>query len=224
MVETTPEREKFIEQNLGLVHSLCRRFTGRGIEYDDLYQAGCVGLVKAADGFDASRGLCFSTYAVPVISGEIRRLFRDGGAVKISRSLKELSMKITRLLPKLEASLGREPSLSELSAATGYSSEEISAALCAARPVISLTCEGEDGVSELDIPTPDPGEELAERIAVSGALETLSPEEQKLISCRYFHGLTQSRTAKLLSMTQVQVSRAEKKILKKLKLMLDDAV
>lgn len=217
MVETDLAREKFIEENLGLVHSLCHRFTGRGVEYDDLYQAGCVGLVKAADAFDRSRGLCFSTYAVPVILGEIRRLFRDGGAVKISRSLKELSLKVTRLSAGMAASLGREPTVSELAEALGCTAEEVTEAIAAARPVVSLTYEGEDGVSEYELPVPDIGEELSDRLLISGALETLGETERKIISCRYYHGMTQSKTAELLSMTQVQVSRAEKKILQKLR-------
>lgn len=214
-------REKFIEENLGLVHSLCRRFTGRGIEYDDLYQAGCIGLIKAADGFDRSRGLCFSTYAVPVILGEIKRLFRDGGAVKVSRSLKELALKISRISPQLEAALGREPTLSEIATALGASPEEISEAVCAAQPVISLTCENDGSPSELDLPIPGPEDELTERVAVAGALSRLHTEEQQLIAYRYFHGLTQSRTAQLLGISQVQVSRTEKRLLKRLREILD---
>lgn len=220
MVDKATEREKFIEENLGLVHSLCRRFIGRGIEYDDLYQAGCVGLIKAADGFDRSRGLCFSTYAVPVILGELRRLFRDGGAVKISRSLKELSMKVSRVGARLSGELGREPLISELAAEIGCSAEEISEAVCAAQPVASLTCEGEGGVSEYDLPTPDLGDELCDKISVSRAMESLNETEKRIIHYRYFEGMTQSRTAQLLSMTQVQVSRSEKKTLQKLRLKL----
>lgn len=222
MVNTEYSRDKFIEENLGLVHSLCRRFIGRGIEYDDLYQAGCIGLIKAADRFDRSRGLCFSTYAVPVISGEIRRLFRDGGAVKVSRSVKELSIKLSSLIPKLEASLGREPTLSEISAAAGIPPEEISEAICASRPVMSLTLGADDGLSEIELPVPDPGNALIDHVAVLSALEKLPNDERQLISCRYFHGLTQSRTAKLLGISQVQVSRAEKRILKRLKDILAD--
>ena len=127
MVDTRT-RDSFIESNLPLVHSLCKRFVGRGIEYDDLYQAGCIGLIKAADGFDESRGLCFSTYAVPVILGEIRRMFRDGGSVKVSRSLKELSLKISRVKPLLELKLSREPTVGELAAELCVTPEEITEA------------------------------------------------------------------------------------------------
>ena len=220
MVDQRAEREKFIEENLGLVHSLCRRFIGRGIEYDDLYQAGCVGLIKAADGFDRSRGLCFSTYAVPVVLGELRRLFRDGGAVKVSRSLKELSIKVSKVSSRLSGELGREPLVSEIAAEIGCSTEEISEAICAAQPVVSLTCDGEGGVSEFDLPTPDPGDELCDKILISKAMDSLDETEKRIIQCRYFHGMTQSKTAQLLSMTQVQVSRSEKKTLQKLKLRL----
>lgn len=220
MVDQRAEREKFIEENLGLVHSLCRRFIGRGIEYDDLYQAGCVGLIKAADGFDRSRGLCFSTYAVPVVLGELRRLFRDGGAVKVSRSLKELSMKVSKVSSRLSGELGREPLVSEIAAEIGCSAEEVSEAICAAQPVVSLTCDGEGGVLEFDLPTPDPGDELCDKILISKAMDSLNETEKRIIQCRYFHGMTQSKTAQLLSMTQVQVSRSEKKTLQKLKLRL----
>lgn len=220
MVDQRAEREKFIEENLGLVHSLCRRFIGRGIEYDDLYQAGCVGLIKAADGFDRSRGLCFSTYAVPVVLGELRRLFRDGGAIKVSRSLKELSMKVSKVSSKLSGEFGREPLVSEIAAEIGCSAEEVSEAICASQPVVSLTCDGEGGVSEFDLPTPDPGDELCDKILISKAMDSLDETEKRIIQCRYFHGMTQSKTAQLLSMTQVQVSRSEKKTLQKLKLRL----
>ena len=134
MLKERLDRDRFIEENLGLVHSLCRRFAGRGIEYDDLYQAGCIGLIKATDAFDEQRGLCFSTYAVPVIMGEIRRLFRDGGAVKVSRSVKELGLKISREKQIMEQKLCREPTVSELAERLGVSPEEITEAMCAAQP------------------------------------------------------------------------------------------
>lgn len=132
MLKQKTDRELFIENNLGLVRALCVRFSGRGIEYDDLYQAGCMGLVKATDAFDSERGLCFSTYAVPVIMGEMRRLFRDGGAVKVSRSVKELGMKISRERQKLEQKLCREPTVKELALSLGVSPEEVAEAVCAA--------------------------------------------------------------------------------------------
>ena len=217
MLKEKKERDRFIETNLGLVHSLCKRFSGRGIEYDDLYQAGCIGLIKATDAFDESRGLCFSTYAVPVIMGEIRRLFRDGGAVKVSRSVKELGMKINREKQILEQKLCREPTISEISRSLGVSTEEITEALCASQPTVSLTYEDEDGVSETDLPTVSTEDEISDRILLDGAIEKLDETEKRIVVYRYYQSLTQSKTAELMSMTQVQVSRAEKKILLKLR-------
>lgn len=217
MLKENINREAFIEENLRLVHSLCHRFKGRGIEYDDLFQAGCVGLVKAADAFEEERGLCFSTYAVPVILGEVRRLFRDGGPVKVSRSLKELSLKINRVKEVLQAELGREPTVSELAVRLQVSPEDITEALCANQPTASLTIEDEDGVSEVDIPIVSTEDEISDRLVIDMALEKLDELEQKLIRYRYFGSLTQSKTAQLLSLSQVQVSRMEKKILKKLR-------
>lgn len=217
MLKENINREAFIEENLRLVHSLCHRFKGRGIEYDDLFQAGCVGLVKAADAFEEERGLCFSTYAVPVILGEVRRLFRDGGPVKVSRSLKELSLKINRVKEVLQAELGREPTVSELAVRLQVSPEDITEALCANQPTASLTIEDEDGASEVDIPIVSTEDEISDRLVIDMALEKLDDIEQKLIRYRYFGSLTQSKTAQLLSLSQVQVSRMEKKILKKLR-------
>lgn len=217
MLKENINREAFIEENLRLVHSLCHRFKGRGIEYDDLFQAGCVGLVKAADAFEEERGLCFSTYAVPVILGEVRRLFRDGGPVKVSRSLKELSLKINRVKEALQVELGREPTVSELAVRLQVSPEDITEALCANQPTASLTIEDEDGISEVDIPIVSTEDEISDRLVIDMALEKLDELEQKIIRYRYFGSLTQSKTAQLLSLSQVQVSRMEKKILKKLR-------
>lgn len=217
MVKAGIDRDRFIEENLGLVHSLCRRFSGRGIEYDDLYQAGCIGLIKATDAFDGERGVCFSTYAVPVIMGEIRRLFRDGGAVKVSRSVKELGMKITREKQIMEQRLCREPTISELAAALSVTCEEITEAICAAQPTVSLTREDDGEVSETDLPTISAEEEISDRLLIDFALDKLEDNEKQLVIYRYYEYLTQSQTAQKLSMTQVQVSRAEKKILKKLR-------
>ena len=217
MVKAGIDRDRFIEENLGLVHSLCRRFSGRGIEYDDLYQAGCIGLIKATDAFDGERGVCFSTYAVPVIMGEIRRLFRDGGAVKVSRSVKELGMKITREKQIMEQRLCREPTISELAAALTVTCEEITEAMCAAQPTVSLTREDDGEVSETDLPTISAEEEISDRLLIDSALDKLEDNEKQLVIYRYYEYLTQSQTAQKLSMTQVQVSRAEKKILKKLR-------
>lgn len=213
----TKSRDNFIESNLPLVHSLCKRFVGRGIEYDDLYQAGCVGLVKAVDGFDEGRGLCFSTYAVPVILGEVRRLFRDGGSVKVSRSLKELSLKLAREKSRLELKLSREPTINELSTELGVTPEEITEALSAAMPTVSLTYESDDGISEIDICVAGPEELLTNKLLLERAFAHLDTTEQQIIRYRYFEYLTQNETATRLGLTQVQVSRAEKKILLKLR-------
>lgn len=217
MVEQKHRRDRFIEENLGLVHSLCRRFSGRGIEYDDLYQAGCIGLIKATDAFDGERGVCFSTYAVPVIMGEIKRLFRDGGAVKVSRSVKELGIKIGRERQVLEQRLCREPTVSELAAALSVSAEDITEAMCASQPTVSLTREEEGEIGEADLPTLSTEDEISDRLLIGSALEKLSDTERRLVIYRYYNYFTQSKTAELMSMTQVQVSRAEKKILAKLR-------
>ncbi len=217
MVEPKISREEFIKQNLPLVHSLCKRFCGRGIEYEDLYQAGCIGLIKAADAFDSSKGFAFSTYAVPVIMGEIRRLFRDGGAVKVSRSLKELYMKITRKKSELEQKLYREPTVSELALELGVSPEDITEAISAGMSTVSLTVSGEDGVSETDLPCESYEEEICNKVMLDSVFEYLSEEEKLIVKYRYYDSFTQSKTARLLNMSQVQVSRVEKKILLKLR-------
>ena len=217
MLKEIKDRDLFIENNLGLVHSLCARFSGRGIEYDDLYQAGCIGLIKATDAFDTERGLCFLTYAVPVIMGEIRRLFRDGGAVKVSRSVKELGMKISRERQALEQKLCREPTVGELAAALGVAPEDVTEAICASQPTVSLTYEDDDGVSETELPVISAEDEISDRLLIDSALEKLNDEEKRLVIYRYYNSLTQSKTAEKMSMTQVQVSRAEKKILEKLR-------
>lgn len=211
------ETEAAVEGNLGLVRLCAGRFKGRGIEYEELYSAGCMGLVKAVKAFDSTRGVRFSTYAVPVILGEIRRLFRDGGAVKVSRSLKERAMKITRESQKLEHSLGREPTVNEISEALGISPEDVAEAVCVMQPVVSLTRESDDGTEITDIPVEAPDVRITDSIALSQALDTLEKRDRMLIYMRYFRGLTQQETARRLSMTQVQVSRREKKILLKLR-------
>ena len=210
-------RDTFIESNLPLVHSLCKRFIGRGIEYDDLYQAGCVGLVKAVDAFDNTRGLCFSTYAVPVILGEIRRMFRDGGAVKVSRSLKELSLKIARVKAALELRLSHEPSISEIAAELGVAPEDIVEAQSATQSTVSLTYESDDGVEEMDVAVAGPEDLLTNKLLLERAFLQLDSTEQMIIRCRYFEYLTQNETAARLGMSQVQISRSEKKILLKLR-------
>lgn len=210
----TKSREKFIQQNLGLVHACAGRFRGRGIEYDDLYAAGCVGLIKAYDGFDWGRGVCFSTYAVPVILGEIKKLFRDGGTVKVSRSMKELGIKASAVREKLLKELGNEPTVSQIAERLEMNTEQVAMALRAGLPAISLTpATEEEGNREVDIPIDSPEEELTDRISLQEVMGQLSPEEQKLIRLRYFCGRTQSETAKLLHTTQVQISRRERKLL-----------
>ena len=203
-------RAKFIAANLPLVHSLANRFRGRGIEYEELFAAGSVGLVKAYDNFDADRGLCFSTYAVPVILGEIRRLFRDGGAVKVSRGLKELSLKASRARSELAAQ-GEEPRISDIAKRLGVSVEEAAQAVAAGLPPVSLT-SSEDG-GEADIPADSGEETLIDRLALRQCISQLPSDDRRLIILRYFRGKTQTETAELLGMTQVQVSRRERKIL-----------
>ena len=214
MVTDKTRRSAFIEQNLGLVHSCAGRFRGRGIEYDDLYSAGCMGLVKAYDGFDESRGVCFSTYAVPVILGEIKKLFRDGGTVKVSRSLKELWIRVQAAREHALKLCGREPTISQLSQLLGESEEMITLAIQAAQPAMSLTPENtEDGDRQLDIPVDSPEEALAERISLEEVLRALPEQDQQLIRLRFYGNKTQSETAKVLHTTQVQISRRERRIL-----------
>ena len=205
------ERSRMIEENMGLVHACAHKFKGKGIEYDDLFQAGCMGLVKATDAFDTQRGVRFSTYAVPVILGEMRRLFRDGGTVKVSRSLKELSMKVVREREQFPNETGREPTVGELSQRLGVEEEAVVEALGASAPVVSLTSD-EDS-SEIDLPVSSPEELLSDLISLKQMLGQLEERDRKLIQLRYFQNKTQVQTAKELDMTQVQVSRREKKIL-----------
>lgn len=221
MVKDLKERQEFIEQNLGLVHTICKRFTGKGIEYDDLYQSGCMGLVKACDSFDEERGLCFSTYAVPVIMGCVRRLFRDGGAVKVSRGIKELGMKVNREKAHFQQKYGTEPTVSQLAEILGVKAEDITEAVCATQPTVSLTLEDDEGTREADLPIVGLEDEITKRLTIEQGLAQLEPIEQEIIKYRYFNHCTQSKTASLLEMTQVQVSRAEKKILIKLKKLLE---
>lgn len=211
------KRDRLITDNLGLVHSCAHRFTGRGIEYEELYSAGCVGLTKAAKGFDFERGLCFSTYAVPAILGEIRRLFRDGGTVKVSRSLKELAIKVTKAKRQLEYSMNREPTIFELAKHLDIDPEQAAQALNVSMPVLSLTQEEDDGGGQNDIAVSDCQEEISDKLALEQVIEQLSPNDKSLISLRYFQYKTQSDTAKVLGMTQVQVSRREKVILQQLR-------
>ena len=212
-------REKFIESNLGIVHSCANRFRGKGIEYEELYAAGCVGLVKAYDAFDMDRGVQFSTYAVPVILGEIKKLFRDGGMVKVTRSVKELSLKINFARDILQKRLGHEPTLKDLAFELNVPVEDVAQAVSAATPPMSLTAafEDEDGQSEFDIPIESAEEELTNMMGLKYAIGELDAEEKKIIYLRFFKNYTQANTAQIMSKTQVQISRKERKIIQKLR-------
>lgn len=205
-------RDELILNNLGLAGSCASRFIGKGVDYEDLYSAGCVGLIKAADGFDENLGFAFSTYAVPSILGEIRRIFRDGGAVKISRSLKEQARVLTAVKEKLEKENGVEPTISEIADKMGISVEETAQLLCVSQPVISLTAEDDDE-KQIDIPGEDEYTPIVDRLSVQQVLTTLDERDRRLIELRFFEGLTQSKTANILGISQVQVSRKEKIIL-----------
>ena len=214
----TNDRDEFIAKNLNLVHSLSHRYTGRGIEYEDLYSAGCVGLVKAYDGFDQSRGFSFSTYAVPVILGEIKRLFRDGGSIKVSRSIKDLALKIGTVEQMLENELMRKPTIGEIAQKLNVSIEEVAVAIDSSKATISLTSSNDDDEGKIcDIPSDDNEDKLVAKIALKQALDKLCEQDKKLIYLRFFEDKTQSQVADYLNMTQVSVSRRERAILLKLR-------
>lgn len=213
MVKTPVEKEVFVKRNLGLVHSCANRLRGRGIEYDDLFGAGCVGLIKAIDGFDESRGLMFSTYAVPVILGEIKRLFRDGGSVKVSRGLKETSLRLTRERERFMVREGREATLSELAELLSIDMEMVVEALNVSQPTISLTADEDDGGGQFDVAVDALDDRICDTISLTEVIKRLELKDRNLIVLRYFKNKTQTQTAKLLDMTQVQVSRREKKLL-----------
>ncbi|MCH5318025.1 MAG: sigma-70 family RNA polymerase sigma factor [Eubacterium sp.] len=217
----TKKRDKMIEENMGLVHSVAKRFKGRGADYDDLFQSGCIGLIKAVDNFDESLGYQFSTYAVPVIMGEIKRIFRDGGAIKVSRSLKEKSLKAQSLRDKFSKRELREPTVSELADMLGCDINETAEILNVINPMLSINQFGEDGSSDFDIPVDDT-ENLFDRISLSQIIDTLNFEEKQIIDYRYFKGQTQTVTANSMGISQVQVSRKEKAVLRKLRERLED--
>lgn len=207
--------EALVIGNSGLIWSIARRYFGRGVDPDDLYQLGCLGFLKAVEGFDLDYGTQFSTYAVPKIAGEIRRFLRDDGTVKVSRSLKERSAMIRAARERLTNSLGQEPTLLQLTEETGLLPEEIAAAETATGMAESIQKRtGEDGFALEDILT-DGGMEdsIVERIALKEAISCLNEREQMVIKLRYFHGLTQDKTSKILGVSQVQISRIEKKAL-----------
>ena len=207
--------EILLSENSGLIWSVVRRFLGRGTEADDLYQLGCMGFLKAVEGFDPDYGTQFSTYAVPKIAGEIRRFLRDDGAIKVSRGLKEQAATIKTTRSRLTAALGREPTIQEISRQTGFSPEEIAMAETATAATESIQRQtGEEGFSLENILTDTESEEkMVEKIALKQAVARLPEREQMVIKLRYFHSLTQERVAKVLSVSQVQVSRIEKKAL-----------
>lgn len=211
--------ETLVTENSGLIWSVAKRFLGRGTDADDLYQLGCLGFLKAVEGFDLEYGTMFSTYAVPKIAGEIRRFLRDDGTVKVSRTIKEQAATIKTVRNQLTNTLGREPTIQEISAQTGFSAEEIALAETATAATESIQREtGEDGFSLENILTDTETEEtMVERISLRQAIERLPERESMVIKLRYFHGLTQERVSRVLSVSQVQVSRIEKKALAKLR-------
>jgi len=209
----TAEQTRLVTENLGLVHACARRYSGRGVDYDDLYQSGCEGLVKAASGFDSSRGVKFSTYAVPAILGEIRRLFRDGGSVRVSRSLRDLGLKIRRAEDTFRRDEGRDPTVSELAEKLSVDPGSIAEALDASRPLLSLTSERDGEEFEEDVPSASFDETLIDVVALREAISGLEESDREIIRLRYFAGKTQSYVADLMGMTQVQVSRRERRII-----------
>ena len=214
------DAEERVRSNMALVHSCAQRFRGRGIEYDDLFQAGCLGLIKAAENFEESRGLRFSTYAVFLILGEMKLLFRKGGTVTMSRALRELSVKVARERDKFLQREGRQPSIGELAEILGVEPEQAAQALEASQPALSLTDSGEDGGGQTDVAV-DSGEDAAlERLSLRQAVQELAPRDRNIVYLRYCKSSTQTETARRLGMTQVQVSRREKVILQQLRLKL----
>ena len=211
--------ERLVSENVGLIWSISKRFIGRGADPDDLYQLGCLGFLKAVEGFDLEYGTQFSTYAVPKIAGEIRRFLRDDGAVKVSRSVKERAATIKSTRNQLTSSLGREPTIGEISEKTGFTPEEIAIAETATAATESIQREtGEDGFSLENILTDTASEEkLVEQIALRQAVSNLPEREAVVIKMRYYHAMTQDRIAKVLGVSQVQVSRIEKKAIGQLR-------
>lgn len=212
-------KELLVQENAGLIWSVAKRFLGRGTDADDLYQLGCLGFLKAIEGFDLEYGTQFSTYAVPKISGEIRRFLRDDGSVKVSRTIKEQAFTIRSVRNQLTVTLGREPTLSEISLYTGIPAEEIATAETATAATESIHREsGEDGFSlESVLSDTETEEDMVEKISLRQAITHLSKREAKVISLRYFHGLTQERVSRIMAVSQVQVSRIEKKAIERLR-------
>ena len=207
-------KDTLVKENLGLVHACCKRFQGKGFDYEELYSAGCLGLIKAINNFKPELNLQLSTYAVPVILGEIKCLFRDSGAVKVSRSLKELNLKINKATLEFQKSNNRSPTVIELAEILKVSSEKINDALNSALHPLSLTNDDEDNKSsQIDLPTEDIMEKVTEKLALKEVIKKLNDNDKNIINLRYYKLKTQTETAKILDMTQVQISRREKKIL-----------
>ena len=209
-------RDELILNNLGLVGSCASKFIGKGVDYDDLYSAGCVGLIKAADGFREDLGFAFSTYAVPSILGEIRRIFRDDGAVKISRSLKEKARELAKIKENFEKENGVEPTVNELSEIMNMTPFETAQIICVLQPVRSLTAEN-DEEGQIDIPTEDEYSPIEDKLSIHQVLKELPPDDRQLIILRFYKGLTQSKTENIMGISQVQVSRKEKNILQNMR-------
>ena len=208
-----------LEENTGLIWSIVRRYYGRGVEQEDLFQLGCLGFLKAVRGYDPDYGTQFSTYAVPKIAGEIRRFLRDDGPVKVSRGLKEQGLAVRTAQQKLSTQLGREPTLTELSAETGFSPEDIAAAETAAEPVLSMQAQtGEGGLTlEGMLTAGNPEDAIVERLALRAALKELPEREREILLLRFYRGMTQSSTARVVGVSQVQVSRLERRALGRLR-------
>ncbi len=216
---------RLVEENAGLIWSIARRFFGRGVDPDDLFQLGCVGFLKAVEGFDTGFGTQFSTYAVPKIAGEIRRFLRDDGAVKVSRSIKEQAAQLHAARTALEQKLGHEPTVTELSHETGVSSEDIALIETATGPLESLQRPaGEEGFTlELVLGDYQAEERMVEQVALRAAIEQLPERERQVVCLRFYHGMTQQNCAKVLHVSQVQVSRVERRALEALRTALQDS-
>ncbi len=214
---------RLVENNSGLIWSVARRYFGRGVDAEDLYQLGCVGLLKAIEGFDPDYGTRFSTYAVPKISGEIRRFLRDDGMLKVSRTIKEQAAQIHAARQQLEQRIGREPTLSELSRETGMPPEEIAYAETATGPAESLQRESGDDGFTLEHVLGDYGaeERMVEHVALRAVLEKLPERERQVLALRYYHGMTQQNCARVLHVSQVQISRLERRAVETLRKMLE---
>ncbi len=214
--------QQVLTENVGLIWSIVKRYSGCGVDTDDLYQLGCIGFIKAVKGFDLTYGTQFSTYAVPKIAGEIRRFLRDDGSVKVGRSLREKGQTLFYTRERLRHTLGREPQLSELAQETGMTVEEVAAVELANGPLESLQQETIDGLTlESTLGTDSPEEGMVEKIALREAIDSLPERERITILLRFFRGMTQEQTARILKVSQVQVSRLERKGLVKLREILE---